>query len=130
MPACRWPLAAGLRLPWYIHGAASEAVRSGLARPQVYSCGSGTELGPLCCRPLEPTCECMTCKSYSRSFLHNLVARGLPFASHLVSYHNVAYTQTLTRRMRAAIQHGSFPEFVRDFVRRHYPQVRWLLRSL
>ena len=35
----------------------------------------------------------MTCKTYSRAFLHNLVAKGLPFASHLVTYHNVAYTQ-------------------------------------
>ena len=37
----------------------------------------------------------MTCKTYSRAFLHNLVAKGLPFASHLVTYHNVAYTQVL-----------------------------------
>ena len=47
------------------------------------------------CRPLEPSCTCMTCKTYSRAFLHNLVAKGLPFASHLVTYHNVAYTQVL-----------------------------------
>ena len=45
------------------------------------------------CRPLDPGCSCMTCKTYSRAFLHNLVAKGLPFASHLVTYHNVAYTQ-------------------------------------
>ena len=76
-----------------------------------------------CCRPLEPACECMTCKTYSRAFLHNLVARGLPFAAHLMTYHNVAYTQALTRRMRAAIAEGSFPDFVRRFVRSHYPEV-------
>ena len=65
----------------------------------------------------------MTCKTYSRAFLHNLVARGLPFAAHLVTYHNVAYTQLLTSRMRAALTQGSFPDFVRGFVRGHYPQV-------
>ena len=65
----------------------------------------------------------MTCQKYTRSFLHNLAARGLPFASTLVTYHNVAYTQALTRRMRTALEGGSFPDFVRGFVRGHFAQV-------
>ena len=65
----------------------------------------------------------MTCQKYSRAFLHNLVAKGLPFAAHLMSYHNIAYTQMLTKRIRDAITAQQFPEFVHDFVLRHYPKV-------
>lgn len=65
----------------------------------------------------------MTCKLYSRAYLHNLVAKGLPFAAHLVSYHNIAYTQSLTKRIREAIQEQRFPDFVHTFVRCHYPKV-------
>lgn len=72
-------------------------------------------------RPLDPECTCVTCKNYTRAFLHNLVGRGLPFASNLVTYHNIAYMQRLTRGIRQAITEQRFPEFVRDFLRRTYP---------
>ncbi len=73
--------------------------------------------------PLDPECDCMVCKQYTRSFLHFTVCRNLPFAAHLVSYHNVAYMQRLTRNMRAAIREQRFPEFVRTFIQRQYPKV-------
>lgn len=63
----------------------------------------------------------MTCKSYTRAFLHNLVAKGIPFAAMLVTYHNIAYTQSLTKQIRDAIREQRFPEFVQDFVRKQYP---------
>ena len=72
---------------------------------------------------MDEECGCMTCRRYSRAFLHNLVAKGLPFAAHLMSYHNVAYTQALTKRIREAIRAQRFPEFAHDFVRQHYPKV-------
>ena len=65
----------------------------------------------------------MTCKTYTRAYLHNLVAKGLPFAAHLISYHNIAYTQTLTKTIREAIIAQQFPAFVHGLVKRHYPKV-------
>jgi tRNA-guanine family transglycosylase len=44
-------------------------------------------------RPIDESCDCMACRLYSRAYLHNLVARGVPSAAILVTYHNVAYTQ-------------------------------------
>jgi hypothetical protein len=44
-------------------------------------------------RPIDDSCGCMTCKLYSRAYLHHLVQRGVPSAAILVTYHNVAYTQ-------------------------------------
>lgn len=33
----------------------------------------------------------MVCRRYSRAFLHPLAAKGLPFATNLITYHNIAY---------------------------------------
>lgn len=55
-------------------------------------------------RPMDPTCSCMVCQRYSRAYLHNVVTKGIPSAAILVSYHNVAYMQSLTRSMRSALQ--------------------------
>lgn len=44
-------------------------------------------------RPIDESCGCMTCKLYTRAYLHNLVTKGVPSAAVLVTYHNVAYTQ-------------------------------------
>lgn len=73
-------------------------------------------------RPLDPECGCMVCKRYTRAFLHPLVARNVPFASNLISYHNVAYMQRLTAEIREAIKEGRFPQYVRDSVGRHFPR--------
>ena len=61
---------------------------------------------PPACRPIDSTCSCSTCRQYTRAYLHNVVTKNIPLAAILVSHHNIAYTQSLTRRMRQAIQVG------------------------
>ncbi|GAB4820678.1 hypothetical protein N2152v2_007724 [Parachlorella kessleri] len=73
-------------------------------------------------RPIEEGCGCLTCKRVTRAFLHNVAAKGLPFASTLISYHNISYMQRLARDIRQAIKAGRYPDYVRDFVYRHYPK--------
>ena len=83
--------------------------------------------------PIDPDCSCMACRLYSRSYLHNLVTRGVPSAAVLVTYHNVAYTQRLTRRLRAAIKERRLPEFVRGFVAGMFPAgdaPQWVVDAL
>lgn len=63
----------------------------------------------------------MVCKRYTRAYLHSVVRRGLPFAAIAMTYHNVAYMQRLGAEIRAAITEQRFPQYVRDFVRRHHP---------
>lgn len=48
-------------------------------------------------RPLEEGCTCMVCRHYTRAFLHPVVAKNLPFASNLVTYHNIAHMQASAR---------------------------------
>ncbi|GFR40021.1 hypothetical protein Agub_g556 [Astrephomene gubernaculifera] len=73
-------------------------------------------------RPLDPTCGCSVCARYSRAYLHNVVTRGIASAAILVTYHNIAYTQSLTRAMRAAIEEQRFPEWVRNYLRTMFPK--------
>lgn len=56
---------------------------------------------------MDPTCSCQACKQYTRAYLHNVVTRNIASAAVLVSYHNIAYTQALTRRMRQALKVGT-----------------------
>ncbi|GIL72230.1 hypothetical protein Vretimale_296 [Volvox reticuliferus] len=73
-------------------------------------------------RPLDPSCSCMVCRRYSRAYLHNVVTRGISAAAILVTYHNVAYTQRLTREIRTAIEEQRFPEWVRSFLQTMFPK--------
>ena len=69
-------------------------------------------------RALDPTCSCYTCKNYSRAYLHHLERCGEILGSRLNTLHNVYYYQQLVRDMRAAIQRGTFEDFVARFYRR------------
>ena len=65
--------------------------------------------------PLDASCGCAVCATYSRAYLYSSVTRE-PRAAHLISYHNLYYMQRFTREMRASIEDGSFPSWVRAFV--------------
>lgn len=73
-------------------------------------------------RPLDPECDCMTCKMYTRAALHSFFTRGTTLGSRVLTYHNVAYMMRLTREIREAIQRQEFPQFVREFLSRQYPK--------
>lgn len=65
--------------------------------------------------PIDPACDCFTCKRYSRSYLSHLYrARELTFF-RLASLHNLHYYLTLMKQMRQAILAGKFEAFYRDF---------------
>ena len=72
-------------------------------------------------RPIDPSCGCEVCGRYSRAYLYSSITREAR-AAHLVSYHNLFYMQRFTREMRAAIEDGSFPAWVRVFVERQREQ--------
>eukprot|EP00879_Flechtneria_rotunda_P005893 GHRR01006199.1.p1 GENE.GHRR01006199.1~~GHRR01006199.1.p1 ORF type:complete len:396 (+),score=104.04 GHRR01006199.1:868-2055(+) len=84
-------------------------------------------------RPIDETCSCMTCKQYTRSYLHHVVTRGVASASILVTYHNVAYMQGLTQRIQQAIKQQCFPDFVRQFLSGMFPAgdvPQWVVDAL
>ncbi|RYY32282.1 tRNA guanosine(34) transglycosylase Tgt, partial [archaeon] len=82
--------------------------------------------------PLDSTCSCYVCKTYTRSYLH-LLAKTDSNAPQLLSYHNVAYMMRLVREMRAAIQAGQYADYVRAFVANMFPVAEevpsWVVRA-
>ena len=71
-------------------------------------------------RPLDETCPCPACKSYSRAYLHHLVKSGEILGMMLLTQHNLTYYQRLMRAMRSAISEKSFDNFVADFQKTYY----------
>ncbi|KPK37571.1 MAG: queuine tRNA-ribosyltransferase, partial [Gammaproteobacteria bacterium SG8_47] len=66
-------------------------------------------------RPLDPDCECYTCKHYSRSYLRHLDKTGEILGSRLNTIHNLHYYQALMRGLRDAIAAGGLAEFAGEF---------------
>lgn len=52
---------------------------------------------------LDPDCACHVCQTYSRGYLRHLVRCNELLGKRLLSVHNVAFYQTLLRRLRQAI---------------------------
>ncbi len=57
-------------------------------------------------RPLDPECDCYTCRTYSRAYLHHLFKAGEPLALMLVSLHNIRVMNRLMADIRAGIAAG------------------------
>ncbi|MGE5566984.1 MAG: tRNA guanosine(34) transglycosylase Tgt [Parcubacteria group bacterium] len=68
--------------------------------------------------PLDETSSCSASRDYSKAYLHHLVKSDELLGQVLLSWHNVAFFQTLTAAMRAAIAEGRFEAFRRDFAAR------------
>jgi queuine tRNA-ribosyltransferase len=58
--------------------------------------------------PPDPDCACETCRNHSRAYLAHLFRAEELLAYRLSSLHNVTYTQDLMRRIRRALDDGSF----------------------
>jgi len=67
-------------------------------------------------RPLDPECDCTTCRTYSRAYLRHLFAAGELLGMRLATVHALHHTLGLVRRAREAIQAGRYTEFRRQFL--------------
>jgi len=62
-------------------------------------------------RPLDPECDCYTCRRFSRAYLRHLFAAGELLGMRLASIHAVHHMVRLTRDARAAILAGRYATF-------------------
>ena len=69
--------------------------------------------------PPDSECRCETCRNHSRAYLAHLFRAGELLAYRLSSLHNLTYTQDLMRRIREALQDGSYGT-LREAVMSHY----------
>lgn len=65
--------------------------------------------------PLDPACDCYTCRTFSKAYLRHLFQAGEILFSTLATLHNIRHFLDIMRRMREAIVVGNFPEFLKSF---------------
>ncbi|MDH4134409.1 MAG: tRNA guanosine(34) transglycosylase Tgt [Gammaproteobacteria bacterium] len=65
--------------------------------------------------PIDPQCECYTCRHYSRAYLRHLQQCNEILGATLATLHNLHYYQSLMRGLRAAIEQKRLDEFAEKF---------------
>lgn len=61
--------------------------------------------------PIDPECQCPTCRSFSRSYIRHLFKCQEMLALRLCVTHNLYFYNMLTADIRAAIEEGRFEQF-------------------
>jgi len=70
-------------------------------------------------RPLDATCDCETCTTFSRGYLRHLFMAEELLGLRLLSLHNVRYLVRLAEAMRAAIRRNAFGPWAAEWRRRY-----------
>jgi queuine tRNA-ribosyltransferase len=68
--------------------------------------------------PLDPTCDCPACTTFSRAYIRHLVNQQELLGHRLLSLHNLRFVLELTRLAREAIERGDFDRYKRDSLAR------------
>ena len=58
--------------------------------------------------PLDPTCTCFACRTYSRAYIHHLFKVGEMLGPQLASIHNLSHYLSLMQDIRESIEQGEF----------------------
>lgn len=66
--------------------------------------------------PLDEECDCPVCRNYSRAYIRHLFKAGEMLAMRLCVMHNLYFYNTLTARIREALEEGSFELFYQKYV--------------
>jgi len=61
--------------------------------------------------PLDSDCQCLTCKKYSRAYLHHLIKTNEPLGTQLVGIHSLSFYKRLMVDIRESILKGNFYQF-------------------
>ncbi len=69
--------------------------------------------------PLDPECDCICCKNYTKAYLNHLFRCNEGLGNRLLSIHNLRFLLRLTEQARLAIKEDRFPEFKHDILQRY-----------
>ncbi|MBQ9986936.1 MAG: tRNA-guanine transglycosylase, partial [Erysipelotrichales bacterium] len=69
--------------------------------------------------PLDPECDCYTCKNYTRAYLRHLHRCNEGLGNRLLSIHNLRFLINLAEESRKAIQEDRFKDFKEAFFKKH-----------
>ncbi len=64
--------------------------------------------------PLDPDCECYTCKNYSKAYLRHLFMNKEILSMRLNTLHNLYFYLEFFKKMRDSIKNGQFENFKKE----------------
>lgn len=65
--------------------------------------------------PLDPECDCYTCRNYSKAYLRHLFKADEMLSSMLLSNHNLHFLINMMGKIREAIEEDRFLEYKKEF---------------
>ena len=69
--------------------------------------------------PLDPECDCYTCKNYTRAYLRHLVKEKEILGARLLSIHNLKFLTKLMERVRIEIENDRLLDFKNEFYKKY-----------
>ena len=69
--------------------------------------------------PLDPECDCYTCKNYTRAYIRHLVKANEILGTRLLSIHNLYFLTKLMERVRIEIENDNLLNFKNDFYKKY-----------
>ena len=73
--------------------------------------------------PLDPTCNCKVCRTYSRSYLRHIFKEQEILSSILASYHNLYFLHNMMKEIRTAIEEDRFELYRLEFLENYHQGV-------
>jgi queuine tRNA-ribosyltransferase len=64
--------------------------------------------------PIDPKCDCYTCKNYTRAYVAHLFRAKEILAATLTSIHNLYFVVNLVKKARESIINGNFEDFKKE----------------
>jgi len=61
--------------------------------------------------PIDSSCDCYTCKHFSRAYIRHLCMCGEILGIHLLTLHNISFYMSLVKKARSHLLAGTFPEW-------------------
>ena len=71
--------------------------------------------------PLDPECNCYTCKNFTKAYLRHLHVSGEVISLRLNTLHNVAFYLNMMKQIREAIEEDRYEAFKLDFLSKLNP---------
>ena len=70
-------------------------------------------------RPIDETCDCYTCKNYTRAYVRHLLRTEETFGLRLTSYHNLRFLIKTMEQVREAIREDRLGDFKEEFFEKY-----------
>ena len=69
--------------------------------------------------PIEDSCDCYTCKNYTKAYVKHLINCEESLGGTLLSIHNIRFLIKLTEEIREAIKNDNFESYKKEFIEKY-----------